>query len=1422
MKLSLAIVMVFSIGAMLPCAASKASAKEAGGTASAAEDRGESASAGKRGSIFDYSGSSRKKAFARGAFRSSFDLRSRGVVTPVKLQSPWGSCWAFGAIAASESSILTDLNKTYSQTGLDLSELQLAWMAGTPSPVNGGYEGRTPVGTGDERIENIMTGGSSYLATSVLASGTGPVSESAVPYRNKTGENNGYNYTKNGDWSVSESWRYKQDYRLKESSILPSAAKNAMQGVNALKSELVAGRGVEISYYSNNSDYFNRTNAAYYCSKAKTTNHAVCIVGWNDSYSSSNFKSGNQPPGSGAWLVKNSWGASTNSFPHKSWYGIKDENGNYTGYFWLSYYDKSLNNGTTFRYDTEESKYSGLSFDIAQNDYLNNLILDADTVEKSKPTTMANVFTAPRKCTIESVSCITLAPQTQVHYEVYRLKNSFENPRDGTKIADFTKTYSYGGYKREKLNSDFLLSKGDKYSVVVTEKTAEGKYTTLVEMGQNKAGKNWFNGFCDRWGKFYSALKNAKVRYYYSGSLDRGESFTCTNGKWQDYVSYVNANVYDQVGSYFAQMASEYSGVSESIIRGLLNSIGQSSLKKYVTVDNYPIRAYTQDAYSIGYVLNGGENDSRNPSSYIPNNVVQNGAVSLYDASMSGRVFSGWYRNSSFSGEKVTEIDRDESGDLTLYAKFEDEEYTVTLDPNGGTGGTGSVDAIYDADMPDVESLPQRVGYRFTGFYDSREGGTQYYDENGCGVRTWDRNSDGELYAHWSPVEYSISYILNGAGSDAGNPDKYTVESETIFLKGPVKTGYEFKGWFLNQDFEGEPVTMIPSGSTGDMTLYAKFTGGKYNVALNPNGGAGGTESVEAIYGSDLPEIGSLPVRNGYRFLGCYDEKTGGTQYYDENGHGVRTWDRNSDGELYAHWSPVEYSISYILNGGSNDPANPAGYTVESEDLELKPAAREGCAFRGWFTSADFAGTPVTAIPHGTTGDRQLYAKFERAKYTVKLDPNGGAGGEESVEAVYGSTLPDLESLPEREGYTFLGCYDEKAGGTRYIDESGRGIRAWNTAAGGTLYAHWSAVNYSIEYVLNGGINDPENPIVYSAASGEIRLRPAVRKGHEFTGWYESADLSGSAVDRIGSGSTGARKFYAGFAPAKYKVTLDANGGTGGAAQVEAVYGTILPNLESIPERKGYKFLGYCSTKDGGTMYYDEGGKAAAKWDRTEGSVLYAIWMKAEEEEPAGFEDTGDNKEPGKSEFGVLRLRYTKVGKRSVALKWNKVRGAEKYIVYANRCGTRYKFKVSKTTAAGSWKAARAAGKRLKEGRYHKFFVTALDKGGNVLAVSKTVHVATRGGKKGNFRYVRVTNVKKGKAVLKAGQTFRLKTKSIRESKKRKVQIHRPTYFESSDPAVATVGLKSGKITARGKGHCYIYVYSQSGKYARVNITVKE
>ena len=193
--------------------------------------------------------------------------------------------------------------------------------------------------------------------------------------------------------------------------------------------------------------------------------------------------------------------------------------------------------------------------------------------------------------------------------------------------------------------------------------------------------------------------------------------------------------------------------------------------------------------------------------------------------------------------------------------------------------------------------------------------------------------------------------------------------------------------------------------------------------------------------------------------------------------------------------------------------------------------------------------------------------------------------------------------------------------------------------------------------------------------------------------------------------------------------------------------------------------------------------------------------------------------DPKGTVFGLLQARITKVTKTSLTVKWKKVSGAKKYLIYGNKCGKKNKL-IKQTSVNGTSKVfKKVAGKKVKKGTYYKFVIVAIDSKGKVISTSKIVHAATKGGKFGNDKKV-TTKAKKNKVSIKKGKTFKLKAKAVPQSKKLKVQRHRAVKYESSNPAVATVSSK-GVIKGKKKGTCYVYAYAQVGVFAKVKVTVK-
>ena len=206
--------------------------------------------------------------------------------------------------------------------------------------------------------------------------------------------------------------------------------------------------------------------------------------------------------------------------------------------------------------------------------------------------------------------------------------------------------------------------------------------------------------------------------------------------------------------------------------------------------------------------------------------------------------------------------------------------------------------------------------------------------------------------------------------------------------------------------------------------------------------------------------------------------------------------------------------------------------------------------------------------------------------------------------------------------------------------------------------------------------------------------------------------------------------------------------------------------------------------------------------------------VSVDEAEKTILSDTSDEAPEESSSFALLQLRYTKAAKTAVTLKWTSVDKAEKYYLYGARCGTKYQ-KLGELTKR-TFKA-----KKLKKGKYYKFYVIAVSSDKKVLAQSKTIHVATKGGKIGNYKSVKLKNVTAKTITLKKGDTFKIKASAVAESKKLKVNQHRKLAYESTKPKVAKVNSK-GKITAKKKGTARIYVYSQSGTFATFKVKVTE
>ncbi|MCR5203061.1 MAG: Ig-like domain-containing protein [Lachnospiraceae bacterium] len=193
-----------------------------------------------------------------------------------------------------------------------------------------------------------------------------------------------------------------------------------------------------------------------------------------------------------------------------------------------------------------------------------------------------------------------------------------------------------------------------------------------------------------------------------------------------------------------------------------------------------------------------------------------------------------------------------------------------------------------------------------------------------------------------------------------------------------------------------------------------------------------------------------------------------------------------------------------------------------------------------------------------------------------------------------------------------------------------------------------------------------------------------------------------------------------------------------------------------------------------------------------------------------------NDNDPKGSSFGFIFGRQKKVTKNAITITWKKPSKVDHFVIYGAKCGKKNRYQKITTVKGKSYTQ-----KNLPKGTYHKYLVSAFDSSGTLLGVSNTIHIVTKGGKYCNFKKI-TTGVKKNKITLaKKGKSAKIKGKAYKENKKLKASVHRPVRYESSNKKVATVNNK-GKVVAKKKGKCKIYVFAQNGAYKTVKVTVKK
>lgn len=266
-----------------------------------------------------------------------------------------------------------------------------------------------------------------------------------------------------------------------------------------------------------------------------------------------------------------------------------------------------------------------------------------------------------------------------------------------------------------------------------------------------------------------------------------------------------------------------------------------------------------------------------------------------------GYTFTGWYQDSALTKPVTTNVMP--MSNLTVYAGWNINSYTVSFDANGGSA-VAPQSVVY-GQTASVPEQPTRENYRFLGWYTDPEF-TNEWDS------TVPVSGDMTIYAKWIYNEYTVTFDANGG---TGSTSAKVLYGSTATAPAVSRTGYSLSGWYTDSactnawDINTKTVTE-------DVTLYAGWTANSYKVTFNANGGSVGTSSKTVTYASTYGTL-PTPSRTGYTFDGWYSASSGGTKI--TNTTKVSTAYNHT---LYAHWSIIRVTIPNFSGNSASYATN--------------------------------------------------------------------------------------------------------------------------------------------------------------------------------------------------------------------------------------------------------------------------------------------------------------------------------------------------------------------------------------------------------------------------------------------------------------------------------------------------------------------
>ena len=624
----------------------------------------------------------------------------------------------------------------------------------------------------------------------------------------------------------------------------------------------------------------------------------------------------------------------------------------------------------------------------------------------------------------------------------------------------------------------------------------------------------------------------------------------------------------DLTGEYTLP-SNEFTAPSGKQFKGWSLTADGAIVTKVEMTENKTVYAIWEDIPVVTYTVAFNSNDG---TEVAPQNV--NAGEKLTEPTPAptkeGFTFDGWYEDSTFS--KKFDFNTPITGNITLYAKWVENKYTLTFDANGGSGTMAP-----KADLTGEYTLPSNeftapTGKQFKGWSLTADGAI---------VTKVDMTENKTVYAIWEDipvVTYTVTFNSND-GTEVAPQNVNAGEKLTEPTPAPTKAGFTFDGWYEDSTFSKKFDFNTPI--TGNITLYAKWVENKYTLTFDANGGSGSMAPKADLTGEYTLPSNEFTAPSGKQFKGWSLTADGAI---------VTKVDMTENKTVYAIWEDIPV-VTYTVTFNSNDGTEVAPKNVNAGDKLTEPTpapTKAGFTFDGWYEDSTFSkkfdfNTPIT-------GNITLYAKWVENKYTLTFDANGGSGSMAPKADLTGEyTLPSNE----------------------FTAPSGKQFKGWSLTADGaivtkvemtenkTVYAIWQDIPV-VTYKVTFNSNDGTEVAPQNVNAGEKLTEPTpapTKAGFTFDGWYEDSTFS-KKFD-FNTPITGNITLYAKWVENKYTLTFDANGGSGSMAPKADLTGEYTLPSNEFTAPSGKQFKGWSLTADGAIV---------TKVDMTENKTVYAIW----------------------------------------------------------------------------------------------------------------------------------------------------------------------------------------------------------------------